>query len=67
MTQAEVKALEFGNRVRCHAPRHDGPRAVVDKITLNYVKLIWGLRPYSYRGDILLKTSPLWELLELSK
>lgn len=39
--------------------------ARVDDVTTNYVSLHWERTERTHHNDIILKTSPLWRLLEL--
>jgi hypothetical protein len=59
--------FSVGDRVRFVTATGSQWRATVDRLTENYVALNWGLKPFSARNDIILKTSPLWQLLELVK
>lgn len=59
----DPSTLRPGDRVSSVAYPGIG-RAFVEDITENYVKLNWGLKRFTARGDMILKTSPLWQLLE---
>lgn len=66
----DANALKDGDRVQFSMASVRGAaatrwRARVDQVTEHYVALNWGFRPLTTRCDIVLKTSPLWQLLEL--
>lgn len=62
----DAERLKDGDRVRfiVGAPGTQW-RANVDQVTEHYVALNWGLKPFTQRCDIMLKTSPMWQLLKL--
>lgn len=62
----DTERLQVDDRVQFLSPDATLWRASVQQTTEHYVALSW-TKKQTVRFDIVLKTSPLWQLLELVK